>query len=105
MKIVPFEKYVGDDLVSYIGIRADEDREGYISSKPNITPAYRLREEEIDEGVYALLNTKVASCLPKYYEWRSRSGCYFCFFQQRNEWVGRTEKYPDLFTSQSVRKS
>src|SRR5262245_58778370 len=38
LKIRPFEKYVGNDpVVSYIGIRADEDREGYISTKPNIT--------------------------------------------------------------------
>jgi 3'-phosphoadenosine 5'-phosphosulfate sulfotransferase (PAPS reductase)/FAD synthetase len=98
MKIIPFEKYVGDDFVySYIGIRADEDREGYISSKPNITPVYPLREAGIDEkGVYALLN-KSGLGLPKYYEWRSRSGCYFCFFQQRNEWVGLLEKHPDLF--------
>src|SRR5208282_533341 len=35
--------------------------------------------------------------LPKYYEWRSRSGCYFCFFQQRREWVGLLEKHPELF--------
>jgi hypothetical protein len=35
--------------------------------------------------------------LPKYYEWRSRSGCYFCFFQQGIEWVGLLENHPDLF--------
>ena len=34
MKIKPFEEFVGDDSVmSYIGIRADENREGYISKK------------------------------------------------------------------------
>lgn len=39
LKIKPFERYVGDDPVySYIGIRADEDREGYISKKTNIIP-------------------------------------------------------------------
>jgi 3'-phosphoadenosine 5'-phosphosulfate sulfotransferase (PAPS reductase)/FAD synthetase len=98
MKIFPFEKYVGDDPVySYIGIRADEDREGYISSKPNITPIYPLKEAGIDKkGVHDLLN-KSGLGLPKYYEWRSRSGCYFCFFQQQNEWVGLLENHPDLF--------
>jgi len=35
--------------------------------------------------------------LPRYYNWRSRSGCYFCFFQQKIEWVGLLENHPDLF--------
>ena len=40
LKLKPFEKYVGnDEVVSYVGIRADEDREGYISTKPNIKAA------------------------------------------------------------------
>jgi 3'-phosphoadenosine 5'-phosphosulfate sulfotransferase (PAPS reductase)/FAD synthetase len=35
LKIQPFEKYVGEDkAISYIGIRGDEDREGYTSRKP-----------------------------------------------------------------------
>ena len=35
--------------------------------------------------------------LPEYYEWRTRSGCYFCFFQRKAEWVGLADKHPDLF--------
>ena len=35
--------------------------------------------------------------LPEYYKWRSRSGCYFCFFQQKREWVGLMEKHRSLF--------
>lgn len=98
MKIFPFERYVGEDEVySYIGIRADEDREGYISSKPNIIPMYPFKEAGIvEKDVYELLR-KSGLGLPKYYEWRSRSGCYFCFFQRRNEWVGLLERHPDLF--------
>ncbi len=34
--------------------------------------------------------------LPAYYEWRSRSGCYFCFFQRKNEWAGLLKQHPDL---------
>ena len=35
LKIQPFEAYVGDDhAYSYIGIRGDEDRDGYIAKKP-----------------------------------------------------------------------
>ena len=99
LKIQPFERYVGEDLVySYIGIRADEDREGYISSKENIKPVYPFKDAGIDKkGVYALLNTGGLG-LPKYYEWRSRSGCYFCFFQRSSEWVGLLEEHPDLFS-------
>ena len=35
--------------------------------------------------------------LPKYYEWRTSSGCYFCFFQRKHEWVRLSEEHPDLF--------
>jgi hypothetical protein len=34
---------------------------------------------------------------PEYYDWRSRSGCYFCFFQRRSEWVGLKENHPELY--------
>jgi len=34
LKLEPFEKYVGTEpVISYVGIRGDEEREGYISSK------------------------------------------------------------------------
>lgn len=37
LKLEPFEKYVGTEpVVSYVGIRGDEEREGYISTKNNI---------------------------------------------------------------------
>ena len=98
LKIKPYERYVGEDEIrSYIGIRADEDREGYISRRPNIKPVYPFKEDGVTRAdVYRLLN----SCglgLPTYYGWRSRSGCFFCFFQQRIEWVGLLENHPDLF--------
>ncbi|MCC5815333.1 MAG: phosphoadenosine phosphosulfate reductase family protein [Leptospira sp.] len=98
MKIVPFERYVGDDhVVSYIGIRADENREGYISSKTNIKARYPFREYGINkEDVMRILDESGLG-LPKYYEWRTRSGCYFCFFQRRKEWLGLKERHPDLF--------
>jgi 3'-phosphoadenosine 5'-phosphosulfate sulfotransferase (PAPS reductase)/FAD synthetase len=98
LKIKPFEDFVGDDAVfSYIGIRADEDRDGYISHKPNITPVYPFKEDGIREAdVYRILEVGRLG-LPAYYEWRTRSGCYFCFFQRKSEWVGLKERHPDLF--------
>ena len=44
MKLDEFERYVGDDYaVSYVGIRGDEDRDGYVSSKPNIQSVFPFR--------------------------------------------------------------
>ena len=203
LKLEPFEKFIGDDLaISYVGIRGDEDREGYISTKPNIQSIFPFRKNiwsieilsnffkndnidlqlnlyqgianeviylrakevleipkdnkftlskklnallDIDAStfnkvVFAFLKDKnyPISCLesfslldhednlnrddifkllresgvgvPAYYEKipfivdgqtgeyaRSRSGCYFCFFQQRIEWIWLYEQHPDLF--------
>src|SRR5260370_583716 len=56
---------------------------------------YPLREAGSDsDGVRRLLEEVGFS---SYYDWRTRSGCYFCFFQRRIEWVGLLEKHPDLF--------
>ena len=98
MKIKSYERYIGDDPIeSYVGIRADEDRQGYISNKSTIKPRYPFKEFGIDlAGVNKILDDAGIG-LPKYYEWRSRSGCYFCFFQRKIEWVGLLERHPDLF--------
>ncbi|CAI4148586.1 PAPS_reduct domain-containing protein [Alteromonas macleodii] len=34
---------------------------------------------------------------PGYYGWRSRSGCTFCFYQQKIEWLRLMEIYPDAY--------
>ena len=98
MKIKSYERYIGDDPVeSYVGIRADENREGYISEKDTILPRYPFKEDGIDlAGVNKILNDSGIG-MPTYYEWRSRSGCYFCFFQRQIEWVGLMERHPDLY--------
>lgn len=98
LKIKPFEEWIGDDpTVTYVGIRADEDREGYISTKPNITARFPFKEDGLTlEDIHRILEESGVG-LPKYYEWRSRSGCYFCFFQRNIEWIGLKERHPDLF--------
>ncbi|UJS26300.1 phosphoadenosine phosphosulfate reductase family protein [Thiothrix winogradskyi] len=99
LKLIPFEKFVGnDEAVSYIGIRADEpERVGYISSKPNIKTRMPFREDGLDkEDVFKILDSSGVG-IPEYYKWRSRSGCYFCFFQRKEEWIGLKEHHPDLF--------
>ncbi len=99
LKIKPFERYVGDSICfSYVGIRADEPhRKGYISTKPNIIPKYPFIEEGITKADVIRILENSGLGVPKYYEWRSRSGCFFCFFQQRAEWVGLLENHPDLY--------
>jgi 3'-phosphoadenosine 5'-phosphosulfate sulfotransferase (PAPS reductase)/FAD synthetase len=98
LKLKPFEDYVGNqEVVSYVGIRADEDREGYVSTKPNIKPRFPFKEDGIKKAdVYRILEESGVG-IPEYYKWRSRSGCYFCFFQRKNEWAGLLEHHPDLF--------
>ncbi len=203
LKLDPFEQFVGSDpVVSYVGIRGDEDREGYISKKPNIQSIFPFRQniwsEDVVQKILAnpniemlldlyctienskqsghfleilgqpispnfnqnqklrqlldfsvrdfnhlvfawLKNTAYPLALetvfplveneeilvrddifrilrdsgvgvPGYYEKvefesggknghysRSRSGCYFCFFQQKIEWVWLFEQHPELF--------
>ncbi len=211
MKLEPFEIFVGTSpTVSYVGIRGDEDREGYISTKSNIQSIFPFRKNiwseeiikavldnnkreelkelyasylngpELDKAVdiiklkikdlegnrehnrkvilekldlllsldtitfnhvvfkflkssnyplsfeedYPLINNEQVLVrddifnilresgvgVPGYYEKidyevngeigqyaRSRSGCYFCFFQQKIEWIWLYEQHPDLF--------
>lgn len=204
LKLEPFERdFVGEDLaISYVAIRGDEDREGYISHRPNIQTIFPFRrniwskditslvladvnidqmvsfyaslaegkrrdaaiklverptsvkfslarklnvlldfdiplfnhavyaflqetdyplsrvslfplldnEDSIDRaGVFRLLDESGVG-RPKYYQPieleangkrgfynRSRSGCYFCFFQQKIEWVWLYEQHPKRF--------
>ena len=203
LKLDPFERFVGSDpVISYVGIRGDEEREGYISKKSNIQSIFPFRRniwsedvvmkflsnENINEvlllfdevtdndktdRIKELLSTKVTPNftqhqklnqlldlgikefnqlvfaflkstsypladetnfplinnedilvkkdifrileesgvgVPAYYKEinfevngkkgtyaRSRSGCFFCFYQQKIEWVWLYEQHPDLF--------
>jgi hypothetical protein len=203
LKLEPFEKYVGDSpVVSYVGIRGDEEREGYISTKKNIQSIFPFRKNiwsqdvmskflsnqnmeqllsmsknidfgknqektvqtlsrkvdsgfTLDQKLNILLDTDVKAFnylvfdflkttdyplatesifplldndeilvredifrileesgvgVPAYYNKidfeingkkgqyaRSRSGCFFCFFQQKIEWVWLYEQHPDLY--------
>ena len=203
LKLEPFEKYVGDDpVVSYVGIRGDEEREGYISTKKNIQSIFPFRKNiwsqdvvlkmlsnqnmeqlmqmaknidfeknrekvlqtitkkvdqnfSLDQKLNVLLDANVKAFnhlvfdflkttdyqlsneslfplldndevliredifkileesgvgVPAYYNKidfeingkkgqyaRSRSGCFFCFFQQKIEWVWLYEQHPELY--------
>jgi 3'-phosphoadenosine 5'-phosphosulfate sulfotransferase (PAPS reductase)/FAD synthetase len=203
LKLEPFENYVGTDrVISYVGIRGDEEREGYISTKKNIQSIFPFRKNiwsqdvvsmmlanqnleqvlsiskdidfgqhqekaiqtltkkvnssfTIDQKLNSLLDSNIKGFnhlvfeflksteyplatestfplldndeiivrddvfrileesgvgVPAYYKKvdfeiegktgqyaRSRSGCYFCFFQQKIEWVWLYEQHPELY--------
>jgi len=203
LKLDPFENYVGTDpVVSYVGIRGDEDREGYVSTKKNIQSIFPFRKNiwsidvvtkllsnqnidqlinisqnvdfgknqekakqvihrrldasfTLDQKLNFLIDNNVKTFnqlvfdflkttdyplateatfpllendevlvrsdifkileesgvgVPAYYNKidfeingkkgeyaRSRSGCFFCFFQQKIEWVWLYEQHPDLY--------
>lgn len=98
LKIRPFERYIGDDPVRmYLGIRADENRAGYRPSKPNIEPVYPFVEAGFTLADIHRILQESGIGFPTYYSWRTRSGCYFCFYQRKHEWVGLREHHPELF--------
>ncbi len=105
LKIRPFEREIGSDRAyTYIGIRADEKRLGYqqrkpvmLSEAPNIIPVYPFKEENIGIDEVKRILDESGLGWPSYYSWRSRSGCYFCFYQQIGEWQGLKQYHPVLF--------
>ena len=106
IKIAPFNRYVkkfkreGYKIYIYMGIRVEESyrasygcedrRRGYYKKQPFV-------DDGIDKkGVIKILNESGLG-MPKFYEYRLRSGCYFCFYQRKIEWVWLKEKHPELY--------
>ncbi len=104
LKIKPFEKWIapmlkaGGRVTSYVAIRADEDhRMGYKPTQLGASVKLPFVEHGIDkQGVIRILEDAGLG-LPAYYRWRSRSGCTFCFYQQKIEWVRLKREHPDAF--------
>ena len=104
LKLIPYEQWINtrfpDCMVnSYVGLRADEssDRQGLVSRNPNL----KVRFPFIEDGlVYEdIRDILLGSGLgfPDYYSWRTRSGCFFCFYQSKREWLGLYKNHPDLY--------
>lgn len=104
LKLRPFEQWLrpklenGETIYSYVAIRSDEEyREGYASKNDRLIVRLPFKEVGIDKaGVLEILDGAGLG-LPTYYAWRTRSGCTFCFFQQKIEWVRLKEHHPDAF--------
>ena len=104
LKLRPFERWLRPMLdgaitiYSYVAIRSDEEyRAGYSSKKERLVVKLPFKQAGIDKaGVLEILDGAGLG-LPKYYSWRTRSGCTFCFFQQKIEWVRLKEEHPEAF--------
>lgn len=104
LKLRPFEHWIrpllGDSVTvySYVAIRADEEyREGYTSKHDNLIVKLPFKEDGIDKADVIDILDGAGLGLPDYYQWRTRSGCTFCFFQQKIEWVRLKERHPQAF--------
>ena len=104
LKLRPFEEWVsefledGETVISYVAIRSDEEyRQGYRSNRDKLLVSLPLKDAGIDKGGVIEILEGSGLGLPAYYDWRTRSGCTFCFFQQKIEWVRLRERHPEAF--------
>ncbi|MEJ6784008.1 phosphoadenosine phosphosulfate reductase family protein [Aminobacter sp. Piv2-1] len=104
LKLRPLEHWLRQDLDagvivhSYVAIRSDEpSREGYQATHGNMQVHFPLRDDGINRA--GVIETLESAGLgePEYYRWRTRSGCTFCFFQQKIEWVRLMREHPEAF--------
>ena len=67
LKIEPFERHVGNDpTLLYVGLRADERRSGYISTKENIRAVFPFKEDGIDKAAVMRILDESGVGLPSY---------------------------------------
>ncbi len=112
MKVETFlnemEQYKDYIIYNYVGIRADEDREGLKPPFENIITVMPFKDDGITLNDVKRILEESGLGLPRYYEpikdekydieyYRSRSGCYFCFYMRQIEWVWLYEKHPEEF--------
>lgn len=97
-----FKEYT---IYNYVGIRADENREGLIPTDEHIVTVMPFKDDGITLNDVKRILHDAGVGLPAYYDvvydekydieyFRSRSGCYFCFFMRQIEWVWLWEKHP-----------
>jgi len=104
LKLTPYSQWLerecNDEVVhSYVGLRADEKRErtGFIKCHERLIQHHPFIEDGfVYEDIKRLLENAGLG-FPDYYEWRSRSGCFFCFYQTKREWISLFRRYPNLF--------
>ena len=114
LKVRPSQKYIeekfkkeGKGVVNlYVGIRKDEEhRKGILLlsdiEKEFVKPQYPLIDNFICKNDVEKILVEQGIDYPSYYNYRSRNGCYFCFYQKPIDWLNLYEKHPDLFKKAS----
>ena len=100
-----FKEYT---IYNYVGIRADENRDGLIPTDEHIVTVMPFKDDGITLNDVKRILHDAGVGLPAYYDvvydeeydieyFRSRSGCYFCFFMRQIEWVWLWEKHPNEY--------
>jgi 3'-phosphoadenosine 5'-phosphosulfate sulfotransferase (PAPS reductase)/FAD synthetase len=104
LKIIPYNNWImdkchGQIVHSYVGLRADEKRErkGNFRRSDDFYQHHPFMEDGlVYDDIKELLESSGIG-FPAYYKWRSRSGCYFCFYQTKREWLGLHDHHEKLF--------
>jgi hypothetical protein len=68
-----------------------------VAQHDNLKVVLPFRENGLDKASVLEILEASGLGLPQYYDWRSRSGCTFCFFQQKIEWVRLKSTHPEAF--------
>jgi 3'-phosphoadenosine 5'-phosphosulfate sulfotransferase (PAPS reductase)/FAD synthetase len=102
LKLKPYAKWLKVNcnevvVYNYVGLRADEDRIGYQSKSNKVLSVFPFLTDGLVLSDVKQILRESGLGLPEYYNWRQRSGCYFCFFQRDNEWRGLRQYHPELF--------
>lgn len=104
LKLVPYEHFMGGikpifggKIWSFVGIRADEPfRSGLISHDDDIITELPFKPWGIiREDVFRILDETIG--IPRYYQRRTRSGCFSCWGMRRTESIGLLEAHPIEF--------
>ncbi len=114
LKVRPSQKFIeeklkkeGNGIINlYVGIRKDEEhRKGVLLvsdlEKELVKPQYPLIDNCICKNDVEKILTENGINYPSYYNYRSRNGCYFCFYQNAMDWLNLYENHPDLFKKAS----
>jgi len=114
LKVRPSQKYIeeklnreGNGIVNlYVGIRKDEEhRKGILLisdlEKEFVRPRYPLIDNHICKSDVEKILVESGINYPSYYDYRSRNGCYFCFYQNPIDWLSLYKNHPDLFIKAS----
>ncbi len=108
LKTRPFNLFVhnllknqqGSKVILYIGIRADESFRTYNRDKfsnKSIVEHFPFVEYNITKNDVENILEKCGIGYSDYYKWRKRSGCYFCMFQSKKDWLNLYYNHPQLY--------